>query len=79
MREKITFATELTASAGIATNTMLAKVASDMNKPNGQLMVEPTRDEILHFVRKLPIRKASLQLDLITAVPQGTRKSQLIT
>ena len=39
MRWEIFEATELTASAGIACNRMLAKVASDMNKPNGQVTV----------------------------------------
>ena len=57
IRTKICEATGLTASAGIAPNKMLAKVASDMNKPNGQLLVVPTKEEILRFVRELPIRK----------------------
>ena len=34
--------TQLTASAGIAPNTFLAKSASDWNKPNGQFVVKPT-------------------------------------
>ena len=49
--------TGLTASAGIAPNKMLAKVASDVNKPNGQYLVNPTQEGILQFVQKLPIRK----------------------
>lgn len=57
MREEIQKATGLTASAGIAPNKMLAKIASDANKPNGQLLVEPTREAILQFVHELPIRK----------------------
>ena len=37
LRSKIEKATDgLTASAGIAPNTLLAKVCSDFNKPNGQ-------------------------------------------
>ena len=48
------FATErLTASAGVAPNKFLAKVASDWNKPNGQKVVLP--DEVDAFVRLLPI------------------------
>lgn len=35
LRADIFDATGLTASAGIACNRMLAKIASDMNKPNG--------------------------------------------
>ena len=57
IRSQITTVTGLTASAGIAPNMMLAKVASDMNKPDGQYLVEPTREGVLGFVRQLPIRK----------------------
>lgn len=45
----------LTASAGISVNKFVAKIASDVNKPNGQKTVNP--DEILDFLEKLPIRK----------------------
>ena len=57
IRSRVFTKTGLTASAGIAPNMMLAKVASDMNKPNGQYMVEPNREGVLAFVRQLPIRK----------------------
>ena len=42
---------------GIAPNTMLAKVCSDKNKPNGQYRVMPDRQEVMDFVKNLPIRK----------------------
>lgn len=45
----------LTASAGISVNKFVAKIASDVNKPNGQKTVNP--DEILTFLEELPIRK----------------------
>jgi DNA polymerase-4 len=45
----------LTASAGISVNKFVAKIASDINKPNGQKTVNP--DEILTFLEELPIRK----------------------
>ena len=45
----------LTASAGISVNKFVAKIASDINKPNGQKTVNP--DEILAFLEELPIRK----------------------
>ena len=57
IRGRIFQKTGLTASAGIAPNKMLAKVASDMNKPNGQYLVTPTREAVLEFVQNLPIRK----------------------
>ena len=59
VRHHIHEITQLTASAGIAVNKMLAKIASDMNKPNGQFLVEPTREGMLHFIRILPIRKVN--------------------
>jgi DNA polymerase-4 len=45
----------LTASAGISVNKFIAKVASDVNKPNGQKTVSP--DEVISFLEQLPIRK----------------------
>jgi DNA polymerase-4 len=45
----------LSASAGISVNKFIAKVASDVNKPNGQKTVPP--DEVISFLEALPIRK----------------------
>ena len=59
LRGNILEKTGLTASAGIAPNKMMAKIASDMKKPNGQFLVEPTREGILSFIQDLPIRKVS--------------------
>jgi DNA polymerase kappa len=61
IRQKIFDSTQLTASAGIAVNKMLAKIASDMNKPDGQFFVKPTREEIMDFIRNLAIRKVSVK------------------
>ena len=33
------------------------KVASDMNKPNGQLVVNFKEEAVVHFAQDLPIRK----------------------
>jgi len=57
MRQKIFERTQLTASAGIAPNCFLAKVCSDLNKPNGQHELQPDPDEIMKFVSDLHIRK----------------------
>ncbi|KHA60077.1 DNA polymerase IV [Vibrio variabilis] len=46
---------QLTASAGIAPVKFLAKVASDMNKPNGQYVITP--DRVQEEVDKLPLEK----------------------
>lgn len=45
----------ITASAGIAPNKFLAKVASDWNKPNGQFTIGP--ENVEKFVRELPLEK----------------------
>lgn len=45
----------LNASAGISINKFIAKVASDINKPNGQKTIPP--EEVIAFLEQLPIRK----------------------
>jgi len=55
IRKKIKEKTGLNASAGISINKFIAKVASDMNKPNGQKTVAP--QEIIQFLEKLEIKK----------------------
>lgn len=45
----------ITASAGIAPNKFIAKVASDWRKPNGQFVVRP--EEVDAFVAALPVKK----------------------
>ena len=41
IRMRINEATRLTCSAGIGSNKMIAKICSDLNKPNGQSYVKP--------------------------------------
>ncbi|VDP11201.1 unnamed protein product [Onchocerca flexuosa] len=44
---------------GIAPNSLLAKVCSDINKPNGQYRLLNEREAVLTFLKDLPIRKIS--------------------
>lgn len=55
IRQRIFEETGLTASAGISINKFLAKVASDINKPNGQKTIHP--DQVIEFLENLPIEK----------------------
>jgi len=47
--------TGLTVSAGVAPNKLVAKIASDFDKPNGLTVVPP--EKVRDFLKDLPIRK----------------------
>ena len=55
IRSRILDKTRLTASAGVAPNKFLAKIASDINKPNGICVIPPNKAEA--FIEELPIGK----------------------
>ncbi len=55
IRQRIFDEVGLRASAGISINKFIAKVASDVNKPNGQKTVNP--EDVLQFLEALDIRK----------------------
>jgi DNA polymerase-4 len=55
IRARIWNETSLTASAGISYNKFLAKLASDMKKPNGQFVIPPGKGEA--FLADLPVGK----------------------
>jgi DNA polymerase-4 len=53
LKARIRDATGLTASAGVAPNKFLAKIASAWRKPDGLTVIAPERVE--HFLRQLPV------------------------
>lgn len=55
IKKKIHESTGLTASAGVSINKFLAKVASDMDKPDGLYVIEPEQAE--SFIEDLPVSK----------------------
>lgn len=55
IKARIHQTTRLTASAGVAPNKFLAKIASDLQKPDGLTIIHPKKVEA--FVRQLPVRK----------------------
>ncbi|WP_133128839.1 DNA polymerase IV [Legionella nagasakiensis] len=55
IRTQIYKTRQLTASAGIAPNKSLAKIASDWHKPNDQMVIRP--EDVAAFVLDLPVRK----------------------
>ncbi|MEZ5477405.1 MAG: DNA polymerase IV [Thiolinea sp.] len=55
IRARIRSSQSLTASAGVAPNKFLAKVASDWRKPDGLFVIHPQRVD--EFVRALPVNR----------------------
>ena len=71
MREKVKGATGLTCSAGIGPTRQLAKMASNMNKPDGQFSLFTEVDgDLLGWLRKQPVKRISGVGKVTTALLQ---------
>jgi DNA polymerase-4 len=55
IRQRIWNAEHLTASAGVAPNKFLAKIASGWQKPNGLFVIKP--DDVQTFIATLPVKE----------------------
>lgn len=55
IKDEIYKQTQLTSSAGVAPNKLIAKIASDINKPNGLYVVKPS--EVDKFIYDLQVKK----------------------
>lgn len=55
LKDQIFKVTGLTASAGVASNKFIAKIASDLQKPNGLTVIPPHRVD--EFLKTLPVEK----------------------
>ena len=55
IKQQIFNKTGLTGSAGVAPNKLLAKIASDINKPNGLYVITP--EQVNSFIKDLPVKK----------------------
>lgn len=63
LRAEIIEQTQLPISFGLSTNKMIAKIATDMAKPNGYLFVQPGMEQA--FLASLPVNKFSGVGDVI--------------
>jgi len=69
IREQIRSELSLTASAGVAPNKFLAKIASDWKKPDGLFVIQP--EEVDSFLLPLPVSRLPRVGKVTEAKPKG--------
>ncbi|XP_052210672.1 DNA polymerase kappa [Diospyros lotus] len=74
IRRSVYEETGLTCSAGVAPNRLLAKVCSDINKPNGQFVLPNNRMAVMTFISSLPYGSILLQIGGIGKVTEHLLK-----
>ena len=42
---------------GIDVSIIIVEIATDVNKPNGQFRIHPTKEAVLSYLQTLPVRK----------------------
>ncbi|GAA5991851.1 hypothetical protein JCM5350_002724 [Sporobolomyces pararoseus] len=57
LREEVFSSTGLTVSAGVSPNKALSKICADVNKPNGQFVIDPTREACMEFMKDIRLRR----------------------
>ncbi|GAA5839368.1 hypothetical protein JCM9279_005919 [Rhodotorula babjevae] len=57
LRAEVEATTGLTVSAGVSPNKTLSKIAADVNKPDGQFVIDPTPEACMEFIGKQRLRK----------------------
>lgn len=87
IRQRIFDEVGLRASAGISSSKFVAKIASDINKPNGQKTIPP--EEVLQFLEELPVEKffgigkvtaaKMFQLGIFTGKDLKSRSKEFLT
>ncbi|GAA5916527.1 hypothetical protein JCM5296_001166 [Sporobolomyces johnsonii] len=57
LRQEVFSTTGLTVSAGVSPNKALSKICADLNKPNGQFIVDPTAEACMAFIKDVRLRR----------------------
>ncbi|GAA5962404.1 hypothetical protein JCM21900_003774 [Sporobolomyces salmonicolor] len=57
LRQEVFSTTGLTVSAGVSPNKALSKICADINKPNGQFIVDPTAEACMAFIKDVRLRR----------------------